>query len=130
MFSSNVRWRSTNYRVKLCYNKCIFYGKCIVNIILQIKFQHSLLNKGVVDSSLISVINHCTKKWSFPLRIPSVNMTKSTVSGESGHIYWRNPWWKTSFYVQWILRNRYKAINHFNVFIYIKTSPHIFGRFS
>ena len=33
------------------------------------------------------------KKWSFPLRISSVNVTKFGF----GHIYWRNPWWKTSF---------------------------------
>ena len=31
------------------------------------------------------------KKWSFPLRIPSVNVTKSSDSCGSGHIYLRNP---------------------------------------
>ena len=31
------------------------------------------------------------KKWSFPLRISSVNVTKSAVSCGSGHIYWRRP---------------------------------------
>ena len=31
------------------------------------------------------------KKWSFPLRVSSVNVTKSAVSCEFGHIYWRNP---------------------------------------
>ena len=31
------------------------------------------------------------KKWSFPLRIYSVNVTKSAVSCGFGHIYWRNP---------------------------------------
>ena len=40
------------------------------------------------------------KKWSFPLRISSVNMTKSAVYCEYGHIYWRNPKWKASFFVQ------------------------------
>ena len=37
------------------------------------------------------------KKWTFPLRISLVNVTKSTVSWNPrfGHIYWRNPWWKT-----------------------------------
>ena len=44
------------------------------------------------------------KKWSFPLRIFSVNMTKSTVSCGFGHIYWRNSWWKTSFFVQCVFR--------------------------
>ena len=39
------------------------------------------------------------KKWSFPLKISSVNLTKSAVSCGFGNIYWRNPEWKTSFFV-------------------------------
>ena len=31
------------------------------------------------------------KKWSFPLRISSVNVTKSVASCGFSHIYWRNP---------------------------------------
>ena len=31
------------------------------------------------------------KKWSFPLRISSVNVTKSAGNCGFGHIYWRNP---------------------------------------
>ena len=30
------------------------------------------------------------KKWSFPLRISSINVTKSTGNCEFGQIYWRN----------------------------------------
>ena len=42
------------------------------------------------------------KKWSFTLRIFSVNVTKSwPVSCRFDHIYWRNSSWKTSFFVQW-----------------------------
>ena len=41
-----------------------------------------------------------TKKISFPLSISSVSETKSKVSCGFGHIYWRNPSWKTSFFVQ------------------------------
>ena len=37
------------------------------------------------------------KKWSFPLRISWVNVTKSVVSCGFGHIYRRNLWWKTYF---------------------------------
>ena len=40
------------------------------------------------------------KKWSFPWRISSVNVTKSAGICGLGHIYWRNPSWKTSFFVQ------------------------------
>ena len=35
------------------------------------------------------------KKWGFALSIPSVNVTKFVVSCGFGHIYCRNPWWKT-----------------------------------
>ena len=58
------------------------------------QYEHSLaLWKG--SSSL-------HKKWSFPLRISSVNVTKSAVSDSGlGHIYWRNPEWETSFFVQY-----------------------------
>ena len=48
------------------------------------------------------------KKWSCPLRIFSVNVTKSAVSCEFGHIYWRNPYWKTSFFCAVVLR-RYRG---------------------
>ena len=41
------------------------------------------------------------KKWNFLLRISSVNVTKSAQNCGFGHIYWRNPKWKTSFFVQW-----------------------------
>ena len=40
------------------------------------------------------------KKWSFPLKISSVNVTKFAGNCSFGQIYWRNPWWKTSFFVQ------------------------------
>ena len=38
------------------------------------------------------------KKWSFPLRISSVNVTKSAVFCGFGHIYLRNPYLKISFF--------------------------------
>ena len=37
------------------------------------------------------------KKWSFPLKISSVNVTKSVENCGFGHIYWRNPLWKLQF---------------------------------
>ena len=40
------------------------------------------------------------KNWSFPLRVSLVIVTKSTVSCIFSHIHWRNPWWKTSFFVE------------------------------
>ena len=43
-------------------------------------------------------------EWSFLFRISSVNVTKSEVFCRFGQIYWRNPYWKTSFFVQWELK--------------------------
>ena len=40
------------------------------------------------------------KKWSFALRISSVNVTKSGVFCGFGRISSRNPKWKTSFFLQ------------------------------
>ena len=40
-------------------------------------------------------------KLSFPLSISSVNMTKSPRNCGFGHIYWRNLWRKTFFFVQY-----------------------------
>ena len=42
------------------------------------------------------------RKWSFPLGISLVNVIKSAVSCWFGYISWRNPEWKTSFFVQCI----------------------------
>ena len=44
--------------------------------------------------------HHWKQKWSFPLRISSVNVTKSTVYCGFDHIYWRNPQLKTWFFLQ------------------------------
>ena len=45
------------------------------------------------------------KKWSFPLKISSVNVTKSAVFCGFGHIYWRKPGnGKLHFLVQWNLQ--------------------------
>ena len=41
-----------------------------------------------------------SRKWSFPLGISSVNVTRSAGNCEFGHFYWRNPKCKISFFVQ------------------------------
>ena len=43
------------------------------------------------------------KKWSFSLRIYSVNVTNSARNWGVGHIYWIKPQWKTSFFVLWAM---------------------------
>ena len=49
---------------------------------------YHLFQKGFYDSLLVKKPLH--KKWSFLLRIFSVNVTKSAGNCRFGHIYWRN----------------------------------------
>ena len=57
------------------------------------------------ESGHALIANHMLyKKWSFPLRIFSLNVTKFALScGKS----WRNPKWKTSFFVELSLREKF-----------------------
>ena len=59
----------------------------------------TLNEKLLLDNIFLFMVLH--KKWRFPLKISSVNVAKSAVSCGFGHIYWRNLYWKTSFFVQW-----------------------------
>ena len=63
------------------------------------------------------------KKWSFSLRISSVNVTKSAVFYGFGHIYWWNPKWKISYFVQCLCCVVWYLFSVFIVFIFA------FGRF-
>ena len=51
------------------------------------------------------------KKRSLPLNISSVNVTKSVGNCGFGHIYYRNPEWKTSFSVECILQKTFLKIS-------------------
>ena len=64
------------------------------NVLL--RMNHLLSYIFMKYSKLVPLPLH--KKWSFPLRISSVNATKSVVSCGFCHSYWRNPYWKTSFF--------------------------------
>ena len=92
-------------RVNLSTNKCCWIWYKGFEITSMQKNQGISENSDRHDSlkvqwgkQLINSVLH--KKWSFPLRNSSVNVTKSTVSFGFGHSYWRNPYWKTSFFVQ------------------------------
>ena len=47
--------------------------------------------KNYLHEKLTTLFYHTAQKWSFLLRISSVNVTKSTASCGFGHMYWRNP---------------------------------------
>ena len=55
------------------------------------------------------------KKSSFPSRFSLENVTKSTVSLSFDYIYWRNPWWKTSFFVQCSNNENFNISHYFQV---------------
>ena len=58
------------------------------------------------------------EKWSFPLRISSVKVTVK-LRIWSHHIYWGNPYWKASFFVQWVFNSSVINPFHANVpFLY------------
>ena len=57
-------------------------------------FNESSISCNVLPNS-IQKIKSLHNNWRFPLRISSVNMNVNV----NGHIYWRNPWWETSFFV-------------------------------
>ena len=68
-------------------------GTWVENGLNRNKIQWSpLILVSEIQSVLHNIqFNTLHKKWSFPLRISSVNVTKSAVSCGFGHIYWRNP---------------------------------------
>ena len=77
--------------------------------------------------------NECKKiaAFSFPSTIFSVNVTKSAVSCKFGHIYWRNPLCKTSFFVQCfrsflvVYFNKYSfVINKTLLFVFVTELVH------
>ena len=69
---------------------------------LWVSKKEPLCGSSAITSSSFGQFRYwqCTKKWSFPLRIFSVNVAKSAVSCGFGRIYWRNLQCKTSFFVQ------------------------------
>ena len=67
------------------------------------------------------------KKWRFPLRISSVNVTKPAVSSRFAHIYRRNPLRKSSFFVQWYIQRCIQ--NPFSSKLFLQKAPFwIFSR--
>ena len=67
----------------------IFTQNTLIRIFLyKYKIEDSvLIRENVGQKKPVSL----HKKWSFLLRISSVNVAKSAVSYGFGHIYWKNP---------------------------------------
>ena len=69
--------------------------------VMLILYSFSFHNREVSGKDEVHIFQTLHKKWSFLLSISSVNVTKSAGNCAFGHIYWRNPQWKTSFFMQW-----------------------------
>ena len=84
------------YSSSICIN--LFKHLCQMTF-LQVK--KNLIKMVFVESHVI--VQHSLHKIfriKFPLWILSENKTKSAENCGFGHTYWRNPKWKTSFFVQ------------------------------
>ena len=57
---------------------------------MQLRTNFSLITQTLTQNTY-SLGATLDKKWSFPLKISSVNVTKSAVSCGFDHIYWKNP---------------------------------------
>ena len=68
----------------------------------------------------IEIILSMHTKWSFWTRISSVNVTRSAAFCGFGHIYWRNPWCKTLFFVRCL------SCSKSNMFLMMVISVYVF----
>ena len=73
--------------------------KCCEEKSYHYQIYHCLKQKNYFKKKKVNYT--AQEKLSFPLRISPVNVTKSAVNCRFGHIYRRNPKWKTSIFVQW-----------------------------
>ena len=93
--------RTLGYLETFCFRHIL---NAMHNIWADSSILYSRLFWAYCVSGIFSHISQRTlqkKKWSFSFRISLVNVTKSDVFSRFSQIYWRDPQWKTSFFVQW-----------------------------
>ena len=95
--------KACNFIKKRLQHRCfpVNIVEFLRTLILKNIYEWLLLNPPLLLLGLCQKILTLLKKWSFPLRNSSVNVTKSSISCEFGHICRRNPWSKTSYFMQW-----------------------------
>ena len=114
-FSRNERFSRSRNFVIIAYSESFKFLQIFVNIVLSEKelqyftkaawpFNDKVISIPQTSLSWIDAYEPLFgdrtqhKKWSFPLRISIVNVTKSATNCRCGHIYRKNPQWKTSFF--------------------------------
>ena len=69
---------------------------------LNFTYETFYCNVNCLDLNINLKSTHNAQKLNFFMKGSApVNVTKSTISCGFGHIYWENPSWKTSFFMQW-----------------------------
>ena len=88
---------SFNWAYCFCFGLCWqkFHSSCSDQLFIHILIPRFTLTRPTLTESLL-----LQKNWSFPLKVPSLNVTKFAVSCGFGRIYWRKPWWETLFFAQ------------------------------
>ena len=81
----------------MSWNMWLSFHKYVVRRLLSTKISTKIILNFSADFTKNPLIL-LQEKWSSLLRISSVNVTKSAVSCGFSYIYWRNLWWKTSFF--------------------------------
>ena len=100
-FSHYTKWTKTEYGIFLIdiFSYSEWIRRCFLYIsvfsLTTIKYGPE---KNYVFGQFQCSVTNTSQKWSFLLRISSKNVSKSAVSCGFGHIYWRNPSRKTSFF--------------------------------
>ena len=74
-------------RVRTSFDKWIFEFEIVLYKAHAQVIQEILFTMWIARATLPAL----HKNWSFPLRISSINVTKSVGNWGFGHIYWRNP---------------------------------------
>ena len=92
----NSWFNASKPKSSLLFVSAWVFHESVFPVFLKLKFMHfSKLGKRSIEwvkPIHIPVKSTLHKKWSFPLRISPVNVTKSAaLSCGFGHIYWRNP---------------------------------------
>ena len=99
----NTYAESIMFLNSLGFIPCQAQGYELLNWLRKLSLSSSKTSKTTMLSAILPEVQQKKtphKKWGFPLRISPVNVTKSAVSSGFGHLYRRNPSWKTLFFVQ------------------------------
>ena len=97
-------WTALDFRVRvhtdMILRRITWFWPHLAQVIIENLFGFNFLAYTVFSFPVMMMNSFYAmrKSWSFPLRIYSVNLTKSAVSCGFGYIYWRNLQWKISIY--------------------------------